>query len=110
MDSEFWKWFIGLLVTAATAGAVTTRYLQNQINATAKDMEKGDDRLHERINRVRDEFVRRDDLDGHITRVDRALTEVRESQTAIHDLLIETLMAGKRRPRRRPVKRPKPTP
>ena len=28
------------------------------------------DPLHERINRVRDEYVRRDDLDGHLARLD----------------------------------------
>ena len=33
--------------------------------------------LHERINRVRDEYVRRDDLEGHMTRTDKQRDDMR---------------------------------
>lgn len=33
--------------------------------------------LHERVNRVRDEYVRRDDLDAHLSRMEKQFDEVR---------------------------------
>ena len=34
--------------------------------------------LHDRINRIRDEFVRRDDFDAHMTRLDKRLDDFRD--------------------------------
>ena len=33
--------------------------------------------LHERVNRVRDEYVRRDDLEAHLSRMEKQFDEVR---------------------------------
>lgn len=33
--------------------------------------------LHERVNRVRDEYVRRDDLDGHLSRMEKQFDDIR---------------------------------
>jgi len=49
-----------------------------QYRATADKIQKGDDALHDRINRVRDEYVRRIDLDGHLARLDTSVKELRE--------------------------------
>lgn len=38
--------------------------------------------LHERVNRVREEYVRRDDLDGHLQRIDQRINELRADQRA----------------------------
>lgn len=88
------KWLIGTLigVVALVGGLVTRdRQMANQIRA-------GDDRLHERINRTRDEYVRRDDLDGQIRRLESSVTdmrdEMRHSSTEINkrfDSVMETL-------------------
>lgn len=46
--------------------------------STGDKIQKGDDALHERINRVRDEYVRRVDLDGHMARMETNVKELRE--------------------------------
>ncbi|ASV84074.1 hypothetical protein CES85_4866 [Ochrobactrum quorumnocens] len=38
----------------------------------------GDDQLHERVNRVRDEYVRRVDLDDHIKQLRVGMKEMRD--------------------------------
>jgi hypothetical protein len=91
------KWLIG---TASALFLSIGGLVAGVMTRITTRMEKGDDRLHERINRVRDEFVRRDDLDGHMARVDRALTEMRDSQAKIHDMLLEVLTSGTRKPPR----------
>lgn len=40
--------------------------------------EAGDNTLHDRINRVRDEYVMRVDHDGQLTRTDDAIKELRD--------------------------------
>ncbi|TGP93851.1 MULTISPECIES: hypothetical protein [unclassified Mesorhizobium] len=45
---------------------------------TGDKIQKGDDALHERINRVRDEYVRRVDLDSHMVRIETNVKELRE--------------------------------
>lgn len=34
--------------------------------------------LHDRVNRVRDEYVRRDDLDGHLARMGKQFDDIRD--------------------------------
>ena len=46
--------------------------------AISAEIKDGDDRLHDRINRVRDDDVRRDDLPNHITRLDDNIKEMRK--------------------------------
>lgn len=46
----------------------------------ATAMKEGDDKLHERINRVRDEYVPRRELDDHMKRIDATLGEIRTDQ------------------------------
>ena len=41
-------------------------------------IQSGDDQLHERVNRVRDEYVRRVDLDAHIVRLDASVQKLSE--------------------------------
>lgn len=54
---------------------------QNSIAAAKEDCRKmldaGTGTLHDRISRVRDEYVRRDDLDGHLQRMEKQFDEVR---------------------------------
>lgn len=42
----------------------------------AREIKSSVDPLHERVNRVRDEYVRRDDLDGHLARLDKRFDEM----------------------------------
>lgn len=61
----------GALAGIVGAFIVSHRYTSDKITT-------GDNALHERINRVRDEYVRRDDLDGHLARVEGSVKDLRE--------------------------------
>lgn len=99
------KWLFGALVAvvAAVGGFIARdRALVNQIrdgdDNSRKVAKEGADALHERVNKVRDEFVRRDDLDGHIKRFERSVSEMRGEMRHGHtetnkrlDTVMETL-------------------
>lgn len=77
--------FAGILITVVGAVIARDRAITNMIHrnhdAALKESNDGDDKLHERINRTRDEmhdqFVRRTDLDGHLQRIEKGVTELR---------------------------------
>jgi hypothetical protein len=95
MDNDFWKWFVGMLITGGGMLGIQTRWLQSLIAANTTAIKAGDDALHERVNRVRDElakdFVRKSDIDAHLARVDETYrdlrTEMREGMKDIADRL-----------------------
>lgn len=72
------------LVTAAGGLVARDRHVLGKIQS-------GDDQLHERVNRVRDEYVRRIDLDAHIVRLDASVQklseEISRSSTATNQRL-----------------------
>ena len=119
--TEF-QWIVGTalsLIAAMAAIAVGSfRVMGNKLDAAVGQlrqsiqqqetyMKNGDDALHDRVNRLRqdvsDNYVRRVDLDGHLKRIDDTMKEVRDDQKK----LIETvtlLTAGggvRKRPQRR---------
>jgi uncharacterized protein with von Willebrand factor type A (vWA) domain len=51
--------------------------------------EKKMDVLHERVNKTRDEFVRRDDLDGHLSRIEKSIGIMHEEQRDMNKRLNE---------------------
>ncbi len=78
------RWLIGLFVgLAGLVGSYIARdrWLVKQIRDGDEDVKKavkaGDDDLHSRINRTRDEYVRRDDLMTHIERIESTMREMR---------------------------------
>ncbi|TPN57178.1 hypothetical protein [Mesorhizobium sp. B1-1-7] len=65
---------IGIAGTiVAIIGAIVASH-----RSTGDKIQKGDDALHERINRVRDEYVRRVDLDGHMARMETSVKDLRD--------------------------------
>lgn len=68
---------LGLLGAAGTIVAIVSAIVALH-RSTSDKIQKGDDALHERINRVRDEYVRRVDLDGHMARIETNVKELRE--------------------------------
>lgn len=74
MDKDI-QWLIGI-----SAGLFT--FFGGTLIATFRSLtaarEAGDNTLHDRINRVRDEYVRRVDHDGQLTRTDDAIKELRD--------------------------------
>lgn len=51
----------------------------------ARQVKNGVDPLHERVNRVRDEYVRRDDMDGHLARLDKRFDEFNQQMLRNND-------------------------
>lgn len=80
------RWLIGTTITLATffGGALIASFrslshaqktAEDRLGAAIKD---GDDQLHERVNRVRDEYVRRVDLDGHVSQLREGMKELKD--------------------------------
>ena len=53
----------------------------------ARAMKDSDDKLHDRLNRVRDEYVPRRELDEHMARMDKTLDEIKADQKNIIGIL-----------------------
>lgn len=76
----------GLAITVVGAVIARDRQLTNMIHSKAEETAAastdGDDALHQRINRTRDEmhehFVKRADLDGHLSRIEQRVSELRQ--------------------------------
>lgn len=88
-----WSVLIGLagLVLAIVGGVIArdraiVRMIHTNHDETAKAIKEGDDRLHERINETRDDmsnsYVKRTDLDGHLQRIEKSVTEMRQEMRA----------------------------
>lgn len=58
------------------------RYIAGTIatgdKAIRDELNRNVDVCHERINKTRDEFVRRDDLDAHMTRIEKTMSGMHE--------------------------------
>lgn len=79
--SEEVKWLIGVEITIALAvfGVVIAAFYR-----LSDSIRKGDDDLHARINDVREEYVRRSDLDGHMLRIDTAMRDLKSDMKEQH--------------------------
>lgn len=78
------EWLIGTLVAVVgLVGGLIARDRSLLATITKGDadamaaVKAGDDQLHERLNRTRDDYVRRVDLDGHLSRLDETMKDVR---------------------------------
>ena len=104
--SEELKWIIGLALASMTSftgmliGAFYNmaarvragdEVLAAKIDGVGKTVKEGDDALHQRINRTRDEYVRRDDLDAHISRIYSMMTEQRTEAEKRHEATMNRL-------------------
>lgn len=85
------QWLVGTALTAVIAIAGITlgafRSMATRLERLADAMKAENDRLHERVNRVRDEYVPRRELNDHMSRLDKTLDEIKESQGKVLDLL-----------------------
>ena len=69
------KWLIGISASMAASFIIALIASFRSLSASIKT---GDDALHERINRTRDDYVRRVDLDGHINQLRDGMKELKE--------------------------------
>ncbi len=101
MTEDALRWLVGLSVTvilsiagiAIGAFRAMSAKLDGAVEAIEKTMRSEDAQLHSRINEVKDKYVRRDDFDKHMDRMDRRLDEIRSDQKE----LIDWLKRGKER-------------
>lgn len=79
----------GLLTPIVLAAMARDKSLMTMIAGAKDDMgaqiTQATAPLHERVNRVRDEYVRRDDLAGHLMRVEKHMDEIRAEQRRQYD-------------------------
>lgn len=74
---------IGTLLTPVVLAAMARDRQVGRIITEAKDGLRQDvEKVHDRVNRVRDEFVRRDDLAAHLDRIDKSFDQVRQDFAA----------------------------
>lgn len=86
-------------VLAAMARDRTLFAMLSEVQMSAQNTVKSAvDPIHERINRVRDEFVRREDLDGHLRRFEKQIDELKqnlksseERHTNRYDAIMESI-------------------
>lgn len=69
------KWLIGILVSMGIAFIVALIGTFRSLSASIKE---GDDELHARVNRTRDDYVRRVDLDSHINQLREGVKELKD--------------------------------
>lgn len=78
---------IGVVLTVAGIAITALRAVNSRLDNVVEQIKAGDDQLHERVNRVRDDmtngYVRRVDLDSHMKRTDDTLKEMRDDQKTI---------------------------
>lgn len=99
--------FTLITILVALVGAVggiiaRDRYIGKAISTGDRDLSNAMntkfDTTHERINKIRDEFVRREDLEQHMARVDRGLREIHDGQEKTNqriDTVLQVLANGK---------------
>lgn len=94
MNSGF-EWLITTLVAFfALVGGIIVR--DRQVHKAISD---GDEKLHERLNKVQSEYVRRDDLNGHIQSIENSVNQMREEQRETNrriDALLAAMTAPKK--------------
>lgn len=84
--NETWQLLLGIggiavpVILAAMARDRTLFGMVTKVQAEFSERVKvAVDPIHERINRVRDEFVRREDLDAHLRRFEKQIDEIKQN-------------------------------
>lgn len=82
------KWLAGIgltvTITLVTSLIAAFRSLANRVSS-------GDRDLHNRIEEVKDMYVRRDDLNAHIKRIEANLRDIRDENRENHKQLLAAL-------------------
>jgi len=79
----------GLTVLAIVGGVILRdRQVMQSIN-------EGDNKIHDRLSKVKDEYVRRDDLHSQINRIEKSMDEMKDEmreQRRVNEMTATTLM------------------
>jgi hypothetical protein len=86
------RWVLGigisLTATMVTAIIAAFRNLAGRISTGNRD-------LHKRIDEVKDNYARRDDVSEHIVRMDNNLREIRDENRENHRQILEAVTRPK---------------
>lgn len=88
MESEAPGLITLVLGILALIGSMLVRDRQIQ-----RMISEGDEKLHIRLNRAQDVFVRRDDLNGHIQSIENTVNQMREEQRETNRRIDQLLAA-----------------
>jgi hypothetical protein len=95
------KWIVTVtlgIITVFGGLLMRDRHLLSTIRKgdedTIRHSREGDDRIHDRINRVRDEYVRRDDHDRAYDALRELLVDIRQGQVELNRRIDQALTRG----------------
>ena len=75
MSSDL-QWFIAQIIALiGLVGGIVARDRQ-----LMSEIAKGDEKLHDKIAKMQSDYVRRDDLNGHIQSIENSVDQMREEQ------------------------------
>jgi hypothetical protein len=82
MDDQ-WRWVIGLAVTIILGWTTILTGIGWRFISSLQKLEHD---MHEQINEVKRDYVRRSDLDGHITRLGEDVRQIRAEMLRAHEV------------------------
>lgn len=85
MESEIWT--AGIAITVLAAQSTLLRWVIVRLREDRESSSRRDAELHHRINEVKDDYVRRDDLMAHIGRLETGLGDVNAGLNRVHERL-----------------------
>lgn len=85
-DEAKWLAGIGLTVTVSLVTALIAAF-----RSLAGRVSSGDRDLHKRIDDVKDKYVRRDDLDDHVKRIETNIRDLRDENRENHKQILAAL-------------------
>lgn len=90
MDGNL-QWAIGLTLSVVLfLGGIMATAFRNLSASIAK--------THARIDTVKDTYARRDDLEGHLNRIDKTINDLKEDLKQHHEQVLNALLSYKQKP------------
>lgn len=78
------RWLIGIGATLGAMIVAAFYRLGGQVKAGDDELHKHIDTVHQRINTVREQYVRRDDYDKSQARIEAMVKDIRDEQRQYH--------------------------
>ena len=91
-------WQAGIAITILAAQGTLLRWVIVRIREDRDASHARDSELHHRINGVKDDYVRRDDLMAHISRLESGQADINAGLNRVHERLDRLLALGARQP------------
>ena len=87
-------WLAGLAVSVLVGQGGIVRWTMLRMREDRDACSTRDAELHHRINEVKDDYVRRDDLMTHIARLETGQTAINTGLERLHERLDRIIVAG----------------